>query len=269
MSAHRYWRIVGFAIPGPGAALELSEARLYSDAVLADETATLSCTFAPASGALAELRDGLTTGVVSWAHAAYSSAGFALVWDFGAEIGVEHANLQLGAGDTAGAFPQDLTQQYSDDGQVWVTYQVYSAIAFPGPKSATPIPSAMDQWGDKVKLLLHGDGVQGSTTFTDVCDHTVTPVGDAKISTAQTKTGGSVMVFDGSGDHLIIPSSVDFDLGTVYTVECWVYANSISSNFGLIHRGFYTTTNLAWTGLSFSLRWLGSALRTCSRSPEE
>jgi len=260
MAAHRYWRLVGFSVPGNGP-LELSEARIYAAGVLADETATLSCTFSPTTGALADLRDGFTTGSVSWLLSAHSSAGFALVWDFGAGQGVEYAQLQLGACGAAGTFPLDLMFQYSDDGQVWLTHQSYSAIAFPGPQSVTHTPwTEGDPVFDKVKLLLHGDGANGSSVFTDVCGHTVTPVGDAHISTAQTTTGGSVMAFDGAGDCLTIPSSTDFDLGTLYTVEVWIYPRSISSNFGIVHRGFYTTTNYLWTGaFAFSTRWLGGS----------
>jgi hypothetical protein len=49
-------------------------------------------------------------------------------------------------------------------------------------------------------------------------------VGDAKISTAQSKFGGSSLYFDGTGDYLNIPSSPIFGFGTVdFTVECWLY----------------------------------------------
>ena len=53
-----------------------------------------------------------------------------------------------------------------------------------------------------VSLLLHGDGTNGSTTIVDSSSSskTVTAVGDAQISTAQSKFGGSSIYFDGTGD---------------------------------------------------------------------
>jgi hypothetical protein len=53
-------------------------------------------------------------------------------------------------------------------------------------------------------------------------------VGDAKISTAQSKFGGSSMLFDGTGDKLFMPSSPNYAFGTGdFTVEAWVYLNAI------------------------------------------
>jgi len=49
-------------------------------------------------------------------------------------------------------------------------------------------------------------------------------VGDSKISTAQSKFGGSSMYFDGTGDYLYIPASANFGFGTGdWTIEGWIY----------------------------------------------
>lgn len=77
------------------------------------------------------------------------------------------------------------------------------------------------------KLLLHMDGTDGSTTFTDSAvggvGHTVTAAGNAQIDTAQSKFGGASGLFDGTGDWLTIPDSDDFDFsGGVWTVDFWV-----------------------------------------------
>ena len=55
-------------------------------------------------------------------------------------------------------------------------------------------------------------------------------VGNAQISTTQSKFGGSSMSFDGTGDYLVAPASV---LNNVFpadvTIECWVYFNSVAN----------------------------------------
>jgi len=84
--------------------------------------------------------------------------------------------------------------------------------------------SAADEHYNSVSLLLNANGADNSTVFTDTSPtpKTVTAVGNAKISTSQSKFGGSSMYFDGTGDYLTSPSSTDFDLGGTYTVEFWV-----------------------------------------------
>ena len=75
-------------------------------------------------------------------------------------------------------------------------------------------------------LMLHGNGTDGSTTFTDsslTTPHTPVAVGNAQIDTAQSKFGGASIYFDGSGDALTIPNDGDFTFGSDdLTVDFWV-----------------------------------------------
>jgi len=76
-----------------------------------------------------------------------------------------------------------------------------------------------------VSLLLHADGENASTTFTDSSPtpRTITRFGNTQISTAQSKFGGSSIYFDGSGDYLTTPSGTHFDFGAGdFTIEAWV-----------------------------------------------
>ena len=61
------------------------------------------------------------------------------------------------------------------------------------------------------KSLLHFDGTDASTTFTDESGKTWTAHGNAQIDTAQSVFGGASGYFDGSGDYITTPDRADFD----------------------------------------------------------
>jgi hypothetical protein len=87
------------------------------------------------------------------------------------------------------------------------------------PQTKVPV----DPVFNNVSLLLHGNGANGSTTITDSSStpKTVTAVGNAQISTAQSKFGGASIAFDGAGDYLSIADSNDWDIAGNYTIEFW------------------------------------------------
>jgi hypothetical protein len=102
-----------------------------------------------------------------------------------------------------------------------------------------------DPYFANVSLLLHGNGVNGSTTIIDSSPSPkiVTAVGNAQISTAQSKFGGASIALDGTGDELT--ATIDsINIGTdLYTVESWLYLNT-SLNFAFIgvNSNFYLIT---------------------------
>jgi hypothetical protein len=102
----------------------------------------------------------------------------------------------------------------------------------PSESVNTNTATYLDPIGDpKVSLLLHMDGANNSTTFTDksYSPKTITVHGGAKISTAQSKFGGASAAFDGSGDYLTFPASSDTDFGSGdLTIEGWVRLNTVS-----------------------------------------
>ncbi len=95
-----------------------------------------------------------------------------------------------------------------------------------------------DPYFSSVVALLHMDGADGSTTFTDVKGHTFTPAGNAQIDTAQSQFGGAAGLFDGTDDYLSAPASSDWALGAasgnVFTVEGWVRISSQLTSRGVI-----------------------------------
>ena len=93
-----------------------------------------------------------------------------------------------------------------------------------------------DPYWSNVVLAMHMDGVNNSTTFTDLKGKTVTPVGNAKISTTQSKFGGASAYFDGNGDYLSIPHSADFDLSSGdFTIETWLNCQTNNSDYMSIY----------------------------------
>lgn len=79
----------------------------------------------------------------------------------------------------------------------------------------------------QVVLALNCNGSDGSTVFTDLKGKSVTGVGNARISTAQSKFGGSSLFLDGTGDKLTVPASIDWYLGATYTIELWMYPTAL------------------------------------------
>ncbi|MFB3885601.1 MAG: chitobiase/beta-hexosaminidase C-terminal domain-containing protein [Thermodesulfobacteriota bacterium] len=99
------------------------------------------------------------------------------------------------------------------------------------------------------KSLLHMNGADGSTTFTDDApggSHTWTAYGDAQIDTSQSKFSGASGLFDGSGDYLSSPDSDDWYWGTGdFTIDFWVRFAALpgSNNFAHIWSQYVDDNN--------------------------
>jgi hypothetical protein len=99
--------------------------------------------------------------------------------------------------------------------------------------SVTPgVPT--DPYFSNVALLLHCDGSNGSTTFTDLSlnGHAITRYGNAAISTTQSRFGGASLYLDGDGDYLEIPDHASFDFGAgEFTIEFWAFCTDQSTPY--------------------------------------
>jgi hypothetical protein len=113
------------------------------------------------------------------------------------------------------------------------------------------VEAPSDPYIDSVVSLLHFDGADGSTTFTDVTGKAWNAAGNAQIDTAQSKFGGASMVLDGSGDWLRTAAHPDFDFGTGdFTIEAWIRPASFTADRVIVTRythwsdyvGFYLGT---------------------------
>jgi YD repeat-containing protein len=134
--------------------------------------------------------------------------------------------------------------------------------------SFSDVDASMDPYFASVSVLLHGDGANNSTVMADsaATAKTVAVTGDAKISTAQGRFGGSSMVFDGNDDYLSVPAGPgnNFSFGTGdFTIEGWFYLSSAGS-------GYRNLVVIPWGGTYMSIRFgdggFGSRLQFASDS---
>lgn len=117
-----------------------------------------------------------------------------------------------------------------------------------------------DQYSANTLLLLHCIGDDNSNTFIDSSNKPkiVAPSGNAKISTAQSKYGGSAAYFDGSGDYLTVTSYGDnpyMFLGSMdLTFESWVFFTGYPNLFdGIYMETFISKRNSDFGGVDFSI----------------
>jgi len=78
--------------------------------------------------------------------------------------------------------------------------------------------------------LLHFDGSAGSTTFTDALGHAFFSSNGAALSTSIFKLGTASLDLNGSNQSISSPSSTDFDLQSDFTIEAFVYYNTVSTS---------------------------------------
>jgi len=97
-------------------------------------------------------------------------------------------------------------------------------------------------------------------------------VGNAQIDTGVKKYGTGSMQFDGTGDYLTIQTSPQLDFGTGdFTIEFWLYLNSIDSTSSVLSKGSYgpylvytTGSELTFYSSSNGSSWTVSDLRITS-----
>ena len=103
--------------------------------------------------------------------------------------------------------------------------RIYKGANAEAPYSATSttitVPTAPPTPITNTNLLLNftNAGITDATA-----KNVLETVGNAQISTTQSKFGGSSMYFDGNGDYLSIPSGPNLNLSSGdWTIEAWIY----------------------------------------------
>jgi hypothetical protein len=95
--------------------------------------------------------------------------------------------------------------------------------------------------------------------FDNTKKNNLVTVGTARVSTAEKKFGTGSMLFNGSTDYLSTINKQDLSLGSGnFTIECWVYANSIGSFNGVFAQW---PNNGGSVNNSFVLESVGSSMQ--------
>ena len=110
----------------------------------------------------------------------------------------------------------------------------YRRKAFRSSDGTAPPAPSTDPYFANVLLLMHCDGTNGSTTFTDNSSYnrSITAYNGAALSTTSPKFGTASALFDGVDDYVDVATSADWSMGTStdFTVEFWMYADSTDFN---------------------------------------
>ena len=99
------------------------------------------------------------------------------------------------------------------------------------------IDPGFDPFRANVVLMLHGDGLNGSTTFTDSSPlpKTMTAFGAAALSTSSKRFGSASLSFPTTSSFSATATSTDYDLGSGdFTIECWAYLNTLGADTNMV-----------------------------------
>ncbi|WP_280809829.1 LamG domain-containing protein [Variovorax boronicumulans] len=111
--------------------------------------------------------------------------------------------------------------------------------------------------------LLHLNGSNGSTDIVDVMRNAWTANGGAKLTTADSKFGGSCLALDGDGDYVSMAGSLAFYFeANDFTIEAWMKPTNTGREMVMVDH--YLSGQAAWqvlvtsAGLLSFYGWNGS-----------
>jgi len=121
--------------------------------------------------------------------------------------------------------------------------------AYDASQTTITVPTAPVTAVTNTSLLLNytNAGIYDNAMMNDL-----ETVGDAQVSTSVKKFGSGSMAFDGTGDYLKQPASVNLSFGSGdFTLECWAYFTSVA-NFPTLTDSRVTSSSTAGFNLGLS-----------------
>lgn len=178
----------------------------------------------------------------------------------------EEARTAIGLNDAVNAIKrtvQTITTPTTLGAAERTDYTIYaSGITTNGTPTAAVVGDNLANFNID---LLHCDGANNSTTITNNASSgsAWTVNGNAKISTAQSRFGGSSLLLDGNVNSYITPSGFTGSYGFAYdgtgdfTIEMWIYPTTISGSARIIYdtrpgsNGAYQTIYMEASGVIY------------------
>ena len=193
-----------------------------------------------------------TTAMIGqWAHIAIVRSGSACTaYVNGVSIGTftDSTNFNTGQLYIASQAAFSYLLGYISDFRIVVGTSIYNSNFVPPSAPLTAVQNTV--------LLTN---MTGAGIYDAAMMNNLETVGDAKLSTAVSKFGGTSIGFDGTGDYLYIPSAPANQLGAGdYTIEFWIYGNSWSTLPVILEYG--RTAAGATAGLEFYVSTTGGKL---------
>jgi hypothetical protein len=196
------------------------------------------------NGSLGTVITGTTNILNQWAHiAVVRSSGTVTLYVNGVSEGTPATDTgnKGSASFTIGKYPGASGHMKGFMGSLRVVKgtAVYTANFTPPTAPLTAIS------GTSLLLNFTNAGVLDATAKNDL-----ETVGNAQISTAQSKWGGSSIAFDGTGDYLPLQNVLTANFGSgPFTAELWIYFNNASGTQYALSN--YQNNSIGW-GLGIS-----------------
>jgi hypothetical protein len=162
----------------------------------------------------------------AWNHIAFTRSGSTFSGYLnGSRIATTTATGTLGSSGL-GIFANNAGTSQAPNSYISGARMVKGTALYTG--STYTIPTAPPTAVTNTNLLLN---FTNGGIIDAAMSNVLETVGNAQISTTQSKFGGSSMYFDGSGDWLLFPSSTNYALGTGdFTWEMWLRTDVIPSS---------------------------------------
>ena len=185
---------------------------------------------------------GITTQANAWNHIAVTRSGTSLRgYINGSQVGSTVTNSANIANTQAINFP--ATTNYAAAACYISNVRYLKGTALYTGSTYT-IPTAPLTNITNTSLLCN---FTNAAIIDNTAKNVLETVGNAQISTTQSKFGGASMYFDGTGDWLTSPATVNTSFGTGnFTVECWIYS-TVNQNNNLIVSNRVTAVDTAWS----------------------
>lgn len=165
------------------------------------------------------LDSGVAPKLNQWQHVAVTRSGSTYtIWINGVSANTASSSDSLYANSNTvgiGAYPDNVNRLkgYISDLRLVKGTAVYTTTFTPPTAPLTAVS------GTQLLLNMTNAGIPDSAMMNDL-----ETVGNAQVSTSQSKWGGGALYFDGTGDYLKGVSNPIYAFGKGnFTIECWIY----------------------------------------------